>query len=110
MPYVNGTYRLPERTPSAIPDPLYMAHVRLCTYLWNVLAYRHDRDEHSAARWHRRAWETADHLRTMLVRPRRRAPSVMRHGRPRETSLRIWLGRRTGEQGGASSRASAEAK
>ena len=66
MPYVNGIYRLPERTPSATPDPLSMAHVRLCTYLWNVLAYRHDRDEHSATRWQKRAWETAGHLSTML--------------------------------------------
>ena len=66
MSYVNGIYRLPERMPSATPDPLSMAHVRLCTYLWNVLAYCHDRDEHSAARWQKRAWKTASHLRTML--------------------------------------------
>jgi len=66
MPYVNGTYRLPERTPSVIPDPLYAAHVRLRTYLWSVLAYRHDGDEHSATRWQKRAWEAAGHLRHML--------------------------------------------
>ena len=66
MPYVNGTYRLPERELTAIPDPLYTAHARLRAYLWNVLAYRYDGDEHSAARWQKRAWEAAGHLRTML--------------------------------------------
>ena len=66
MPYVNGTYRLPERTPSAVPDPLATAHARLSIYLWNVLACRHDGDEHSAARWQKTAWEAAGHLRRML--------------------------------------------
>jgi hypothetical protein len=66
MPYVNGTYRLPERTPSTVPDPLATAHARLSIYLWNVLAYRHDGDEHSAARWQKTAWEAAGHLRRML--------------------------------------------
>ena len=110
MPYVNGTYRLPERTPSTVPDPLATAHARLSIYLWNVLAYRHDGDEHSAARWQKTAWEAAGHLRCMLVRLRPRVPSAMRPGRPRGASRRIWPGRRTGAPGGAWSRASAEAK
>jgi len=50
----------------ALRQRLSTAYVRLRTYLWNVLAYRHDRDEHSATRWQRRAWEAAGHLRTML--------------------------------------------
>ena len=66
MPYINGTYRLPESTHGGIPDPLHAAHLWLRSYLWNVLAYRYDGDDHSAARWQRRAWEAAGHLRTML--------------------------------------------
>jgi hypothetical protein len=66
MPYINGTYRLPECTPSTVPDPLATTHARLSIYLWNVLAYRHDGDEHSATRWQKRAWEAAGYLRHML--------------------------------------------
>lgn len=66
MPYVNGIYRLPEHKPGDTPDPLRAAYERLRTYLWNVLAYRHDGDEHSAVRWQKRAWETSGRLRTML--------------------------------------------
>ena len=51
MPYANGTYHLPERTTGDMPDPLSTAHARLRIYLWNVLAFYHDDDEHSAARW-----------------------------------------------------------
>ena len=109
MPYINGAFRLPERTPSTGPDPLATTHARLSIYLWNVLAYRYDGDEHSATRWQKRAWEAAGYLRHML-NPTEAASAVSDAARQAKRNFAQESGRdsRAGAPGEAWSRASAK--
>lgn len=73
MPYRDGVYHLPEHRHAVVPDPMSTCHSRLRIYLWNVLAFRHDREPEKEAEWLAKAREAARELGVWLDRRERAA-------------------------------------
>jgi hypothetical protein len=66
MPYIAGRYSFPYLTSEEYNAPRRTAFIRLRFYLWNVLAFRHDRERERKAHWQKKADDCASELRRLL--------------------------------------------
>ena len=66
MPYIAGRYSFPYSTSEEYNASRRKAFIRLQFYLWNVLAFRHDRQREREAHWQKKANDCASELRHLL--------------------------------------------
>jgi hypothetical protein len=66
MPYIAGRYSFPYSISDEYNAPRRKAFIRLQVYLWNVLAFRHDREREREAHWQKKVNDCASELRRLL--------------------------------------------